>query len=151
MKTKVIYGVRQYQPQEDYNGEPVYCYDKEETAIECARILNKTYGDNCIFNMKGDFEECLSEDNCHYYTVETFIIDDDETLPDRLQYYSFFVIKVGGLFYVGNNDVKVRNIDEAKKFNTWDEARSMIKVLESLDIYEGVGPLYIKGILKYKL
>ena len=139
------YAVRQYQPQENYNGETVYCYEKEETAIECARILNKTYGDNCIFNMEGDFEECLNEDNCHYYTVETFRIDNDETMPDKLQYYEFFVIKVGW-FYVGDNDMKVNGINNAKKFNTWDEARSMIKVLESLDVYEGVGPMYIKGI-----
>lgn len=150
MKEKqTVYMVKQYQPTQGYTGDTIYIFSKEETAIECARILNKTYGDNCIFNMEGDFEECLNEDNCHYYTVETFIVDNDETLPDILQYYDFFVIKVGW-FYVGDNDMKVQSIDEAKKFNTWDEARSMIKVLESLDIYEGVGPRYIKGIIKYK-
>ena len=141
------YAVRQYQPQEGYNGETVYCYEKEETAIECARILNKTYGDNCIFSMEGDFEECLSEDKCHYYTVETFMIDSDETMPDEFKYYNYFVIKVGWNF-VGEDDMIVSGINNAKKFNTWDEARSMIKVLESLSVYEHAGPLYVKGVLE---
>jgi hypothetical protein len=35
------------------------------------------------------------------------------------------------------------------KFNTWDEARSMLKVLESLDIAKEKGPLYIQGVDKY--
>ena len=141
-----IYVVKQYQPAEGYNGDMVYAYSKEETAIECARILNKTYGDNCIFSMEGDHEETLNEDNCHFYIVEALVVTE-QPLPDDSKYYDYFVIKVGW-FYVGDNDVKVQNIDEAKKFNTWDDARSMIKVLESLDIYEGVGPMYIKGVNK---
>ena len=139
---KAVHVVKQYQPTEGYNGDIVYAYSKEADAIEAARILNKTYGDNCIFSMEGDYEETLNEDNCHFYTVEAAVVD--EPLPDDSKYYDYFVIKCGW-FYVGDNDMKVQSVDEAKKFNTWDEARGMVKVLESLDIYEGVGPVYIKG------
>ena len=142
---KVCYAVKQYQPQEGYNGEIVYCYENEETATKAARILNKTYGDNCIFDINGDYVESLNEDNCHFYIVEAAVVN--EPLPDEFKYYNYFVIKVGWNF-VGEDDMIVAGINNAKKFNTWDEARSMIKVLESLSVYEHAGPLYVKGVLE---
>jgi len=142
---KKIHVVKQYQPTEGYNGDIICAYSKEADAIEAARILNKTYGDNCTFNMDGDYEETLNEDNCHFYIVETAFVD--EPLPDDSRYYDYFIIKCGWV-YVGENGI-TEDKDKAKKFSTWDEARSMIKVLNSLDIYKDKGPLYIKGILEY--
>ena len=48
----------------------------------------------------------------------------------------------------GKNDTIVEKAKDAMKFNSWDEARSMIKVLESLGIYEGL-PLYVQGMQLY--
>lgn len=144
-----IFLVKQYQPTSDYHGEPIYCYTKEEHAIQAARNLNKTYGDNCIFSMEGDYVESLNEDNCHFYIVDTLVINDSKpketVIPEQEQYYDCYVIKAGW-FYVGDNDTKVSDIENAKKFETWDEARCMLKVLDSLDIYD-CGPLYIKGLV----
>lgn len=137
-----IYVVKQYQPTEGYNGDIIYAYSKEETAIEAARILNKTYGDNCIFSMEGDYEETLNEDNCHFYIVEPVVVKE-QPLPDDSKYYDYFVIKCGW-FYVGEEGI-TQDKDKVQKFNTWDEARSMLKVFQSLDIYKDEGPLYIKG------
>ena len=145
MKNQTVYVVQQYQPQEGYNGEIIYTYTNEEDANQAARNLNKTYGKNCIFNMKGDYEQSLDEEDCHFYLVEACIIDDH--IPEQEKYYNYFVIKVGWNF-VGEDDMIVAGINNAKKFNTWDEARSMIKVLESLSVYEHAGPLYIKGVLE---
>lgn len=145
-KNICIYVVKQYQPQEGYNGEIIYTYTNEEDATQAARNLNKTYGNKCIFNMDGDYEESLDEDNCHFYTVEACIVDN--CIPEQEKYYNYFVIKVGWDF-IGENDTIVEHIDKAMKFNTWDEARSMIKVLESLSITEEKGPLYIQGVDKY--
>ena len=144
-KNTCVYVVKQFQPQEGYNGDIIYTYTNEEDAIQAARNLNKTDGNRCIFNMDGDYEQSLDEENCHFYLVEACVIDD--YIPEQEKYYNYFVIKAGWDF-IGENDTIVEHIDKAMKFNTWDEARSMIKVLESLDIYEGVGPMYIKGVNK---
>lgn len=141
-KKQTVYMVKQYQPTQGYNGDTIYIFSKEEEAVNVARDLNKTYGDNCIFNMDGDYEETLNEENCHFYLVEPAIVDTEYLTEGK--YYDFFVIKVGWA-YVGEDDTRVDSMDRAKKFDTWDEARSFIKVLESLDIYEHSGPLYIKG------
>ena len=145
MKRQTIYMVKQYQPTEGYNGDTIYVFSKEEEAVKIARDLNKTYGDNATFTLEGDYEESLNEENCHFYTVEPAQVDMAYATEGK--YYDHFVIKVGW-FYVGDKDTIVNSIDEAKKFDTWDEARSMIKVLESLGIYEDKGPLYIKGVLE---
>ena len=149
MKTKVMYGVYQYQPNSDYDGELFYRYDTEEDAIKAARNLNKTYGDNCIFSMEGDYEETVNDNEYHYYTVEPLSACENtkvDKIPEQDEYFDHFIIQVDWSSYVGKDDTMVENIDDAKTFNTWDEARSLIKVLESLDIYENEGPLYIKGI-----
>ena len=145
-KNTCVYVVKQFQPQEGYNGEIIYTYTNEEDAVQAARNLNKTYGKNCIFNMDGDYEQSLDEENCHFYLVEACVIDD--YIPEQEKYYNYFVIKAGWDF-IGENDTIVEHIDKAMKFNTWDEARSMIKVLESLNIAEEKGPLYIQGVDKY--
>jgi hypothetical protein len=141
-KNTCVYVVKQFQPQENYNGDIIYTYTKEEDAVKAARNLNKTYGDNCIFDMNGDYEETLNEENCHFYLVEACVVDT--YIPEEEKYYEFFVIKAGWNF-VGENDTIVEDVDKAMKFNTWDEARSMIKVLESLDVCDRL-PLYVKGI-----
>src|SRR5574344_267942 len=141
-KNTCIYVVKQYQPQAGYNGEIVYTYINEEDAIQAARNLNKTCGKNCIFNMDGDYEQNLNEKNCHFYLVEACVIDDH--IPEQEKHYDYFMIKAGCNF-IGKNDTIVEKAKDAMKFNTWDEARSMIKVLESLDICEGL-PLYVQGM-----
>ena len=140
-KNTCVYVVKQYQPQEDYNGEIIYIYTNEEDAIQAARNLNKTYGENCIFDMDGDHEQTLNED-CHFYLVEACIIDDH--IPEQEKYYDYFVVKAGRNF-IGENDTIVEKAKDAMKFNSWDEARSMIKVFQSLDICEGL-PLYVQGM-----
>lgn len=145
-KNTCIYVVKQYQPQEGYNGEIIYTYTNEEDANQAARNLNKTYGNKCIFNMDGDYEESLDEENCHFYLVEACVIDDH--IPEQEKYYDYFVVKVGWNF-IGENDTIVEKAKDAMKFNTWDEARSMIKVFESLDITKEKGPLYIQGMQTY--
>ena len=141
-KNTCVYVVKQFQPQAGYSGDIIYTYTKEEDAVEASRNLNKTYGDNCIFDMNGDYEETLNEENCHFYLVEACIVDT--YIPEEEKYYEFFVIKAGWNF-VGENDTIVEDVDKAMKFNTWDEARSMIKVLESMKVCEGL-PLYVKGM-----
>ena len=140
-----IYVVKQYQPREGYTGDIIYTYTDEEDATRAARNLNKTYGDKCIFTIDGDYEESLDEDNCHFYIVEACAIDN--YVPKQEKYYDYFVVKAGWNF-IGENDTIVEKAENAMKFNSWDEARSMIKVFESLDICEGVGPMYIKGVNK---
>ena len=54
------------------------------------------------------------------------------------------MVKAGRNF-IGKNDTIVEKAKDAMKFNSWDEARSMIKVLESLGICEGL-PLYVQGM-----
>lgn len=141
-KNACVYVVKQYQPQAGYNGEIVYTYTNEEDAIQAARNLNKTCGKNCIFNMDGDYEQSLNEKNCHFYLVEACTIDDH--IPEQEKYYDYFVVKAGWNF-IGKNDTIVEKAKDAMKFNSWDEARSMIKVLESLGIYKGL-PLYVQGM-----
>jgi hypothetical protein len=141
-----VYLVKQFQPQEGYNGDVVYTYTNEEDANQAARNLNKTYGSNCLFSIDGDYEVSLDEENCHFYLVEPCVIDT--SIPREEKYYEYFVIKVGWNF-IGENDTIVEHLDKAMKFNTWDEARSMIKVLESLGIAKEKGPLYIQGVDKY--
>ena len=142
-KNTCVYVVKQYyQPQEDYNGKIIYTYTNEEDAIQAARNLNKTYGKNCIFNMDGDYEQTLNEEDCHFYLVGACAIDDHIPAPEK--YYDYFVVKAGWNF-IGENDTIVEKAKDAMKFNSWDEARSMIKVLESLDICEGL-PLYVQGM-----
>lgn len=145
-KKQTVYMVKQYQPTQGYNGDTIYIFSKEEEAIDVARDLNKTYGNKCIFNMDGDYEESLDEENCHFYLVEPAIVDMQYATEGK--YYNYFVIKAGW-FFIGENDTVVEHIDKAMKFNTWDEARSMIKVLESLNIVEEKGPLYIQGVDNY--
>ena len=70
MKNQIVYMVKQYQPTEGYNGDTIYVFSKEEEAVKIARDLNKTYGDNAIFSLDGDYEESLNEENCHFYIVE---------------------------------------------------------------------------------
>ena len=144
-KNACVYVVKQYQPQAGYNGEIVYTYTNEEDAIQAARNLNKTCGKNCIFNMDGDYEQSLNEQNCHFYLVEACIIDDH--IPEQEKYYDCFVVKAGWNF-IGKNDAIVEKAKDAMKFNSRDEARSMIKVLESLGICEGL-PLYVQGMQLY--
>lgn len=141
-KNACVYVVKQYQPQAGYNGEIVYTYTNEEDAIQAARNLNKTCGKNCIFNMDGDYEQTLNEKNCHFYLVEACVIDDH--IPEQEKYYDYFMVKAGRNF-IGKNDAIVEKAKDAMKFNSWDEARSMIKVLESLGICEGL-PLYVQGM-----
>lgn len=141
-KNICIYVVKQYQPQEGYNGEIIYTYTNEEDANQAARNLNKTYGNKCIFNMDGDYEETLDEETCHFYLVEACVIDN--YIPEQEKYYNYFVVRAGWNF-IGKNDTIVEKTAQAMKFNTWDEARSMIKVFKSLDICEGL-PLYVQGI-----
>ena len=144
-KNTYIYVVKQYQPQEGYNGKIIYTYTNEEDAIQAARNLNKTYGKNCIFNMDGDYEQTLNEENCHFYLVEACVIED--YIPEQEKYYDYFMVKAGWNF-IGENDTIVEKAKDAMKFNSWDEARSMIKVLESLGICEGL-PLYVQGMQLY--
>lgn len=145
-KNTCVYVVKQYyQPQEDYNGKIIYTYTNEEDAIQAARNLNKTYGKNCIFNMDGDYEQTLNEEDCHFYLVGACVIDDHIPAPEK--YYDYFMVKAGWNF-IGENDTMVEKAKDAMKFNSWDEARSMIKVLESLGICEGL-PLYVQGMQLY--
>lgn len=144
-KNTCIYVVKQYQPREGYNGDIIYTYNNEEDATQAARNLNKTYGDKCIFSMDGDYEESLDEENCHFYIVEACAIDSH--IPEQEKYYDYFIVKAGWNF-IGENDTIVEKAKDAMKFNTWDEARSMIKVFKSLDICEGL-PLYVQGMQKY--
>jgi len=144
-KNTCIYVVKQYQPREGYNGEIIYTYNNEEDATQAARNLNKTYGDKCIFSMDGDYEESLDEENCHFYIVEACAIDDH--IPEQEKYYDYFIVKAGWNF-IGENDTIVEKAKDAMKFNSWDEARSMIKVFESLNICEGL-PLFIQGMQLY--
>lgn len=144
-KNTCVYVVKQFQPREGYNGEIIYTYNNEEDATQAARNLNKTYGDKCIFSMDGDYEESLDEENCHFYIVEACTIDSH--IPEQEKYYDYFVVKAGWNF-IGENDTIVEKAKDAMKFNSWDEARSMIKVFKSLDIYEGL-PLYVQGVQLY--
>lgn len=146
-KNRCVYVVKQYQPQEGYNGEIIYTYTNEEDATQAARNLNKTYGNKCIFTIDGDYEQTLDEENCHFYLVEVCAIDN--YIPKQEIYYEFFVVKAGWN-YIGENDTIVENVDKAMQFKSWDDARSMIKVLESLGITEENGPLYIQGINRNK-
>lgn len=141
-KKSKVYLVKQYQPQEGFNGDVVYTYLNEADAYTAARNLNKTYGSNCLFSIEGDYEQSLDEENCHFYLVEACVIDS--TIPREERYYEFFVVKAGWN-YIGENDTIVEDVNKAMKFNTWDEARSMIKVFESMKICEGL-PLYVKGV-----
>ena len=145
-KKQTVYMVKQYQPTQGYNGDTIYIFSNEEEAVDVARDLNKTYGNKCIFTMEGDYVESLDEENCHFYLVEPTIVDMKYVKEGK--YYNYFVIKAGWNF-IGKNDTIVEHIDKAMKFNTWDEARSMIKVLESLNIVEEKGPLYIQGVDNY--
>lgn len=144
-KNTCVYVVKQFQPQEGYNGEIIYHYTNKEDANQAARNLNKTYGNRCIFNMDGDYEKSLDEENCHFYLAEACAID--EHVPEQEKYYNYFVIKAGWDF-IGENDTIVEKAKDAMKFNSWDEARGMIKVFESLDICEGL-LLYVQGIQNY--
>ncbi len=141
-KNTCIYVVKQYQPQEGYNGEIIYTYTNEEDATQAARNLNKTYGSNSLFTVEGDYIQSLNEENCHFYLVEACIIDN--TVPKEEKYYEFFVVKAGWN-YIGENDTVVEDVDKAMKFSNWDDARMMIKVLESMKICEDL-PLYVKGM-----
>lgn len=54
------------------------------------------------------------------------------------------MVKAGRNF-IGKNDTIVEKAKDTMKFNSWDEARSMIKVLESLGICKGL-PLYVQSM-----
>ncbi len=68
-----VWVVCQYQESENYEGEPVHVFDKEEDAIRCARLFNKLWGstDSVDFSPEWDFHGFIG--NCdwyHYYTVQ---------------------------------------------------------------------------------
>ena len=92
-KNTCIYVVKQFQPQDGYNGEIIYTYTNEENANQAARNLNKTYGNKCIFTMEGDYVESLDEEDCHFYLVEACVVVN--YVPNQKKYYNYFVIKSG--------------------------------------------------------
>lgn len=144
-KTKYVYVVKQYQPEADYDGETIYVYTKEENAVQAARNLNKTYGKGCNFSIEGDFENYIDYYLSHYYTVESIIMDDH--IPELEKYYDEFVIETN-TGYVAKKDMYTNNIDNAMSFNTWDQARAMVEVLEKTDIYPN-DHLLVRGINNY--
>lgn len=143
-KTKYVYIVKRWQPDEDYLGIPIYIYTKEEDAIQAARNLNKTYGDNCIFSLDGDFELVLNEEYYHYYEVERCIFDNH--IPEQEKYYEYFVISVSGITYVAKDTtITTHNLMNAMQFDTWDQARAMIEVLEKANVYNNE-TLTVRGV-----
>lgn len=133
-----VWVVKQYQPDEGFNGEPVYIYTDEDTAIQCARNLNKTYSTGCTLTVDGDLDETLDENCYHYYDIEHMKLNEE--LPEVPNETCVIEVwdegKDYSTSYVGNNKMKVEDINEAKQFKNWDEAMKYLHTLEALDVYE---------------
>lgn len=134
-----VYVVKQYQPSEGYNGEPIYIYEDEESAKQCTRNLNKTYSTGCIISNEGDFENYISldDDSYHYYDYESMNIDkeipvvDDETCIIEIW-------KEDGSYpehWIGEKSI-VNKEEKARQFNNWDEAAKYKHTIEALDVYK---------------
>ena len=140
MANRYTYVVKQYQPSDGYNGDPIYVYTREEDAITAVRNLNKTYGVGCIFDEDGDLLEVLEEDYPHYYTYESILLNDH--IPQEEKICESYVIEIKSnigyirhVGFVGKDDMKTEDINNAKTFYTWDDAHAMITVLEKLGLY----------------
>lgn len=141
-KNKVMYAVRQHQAESEYDGELIYLYDNRNDAVEAARNLNITYGNNCVFSPEGDFMEAMDEpESSHWYEVEQMTVD--KHIP-VIQEYGSYAISVweynGGRFghwkgYVARADMMTERIDEAMVFDTWNEVMRTIKMFNNLDMY----------------
>lgn len=73
-RKEYVWVVRQTQPTDDYHQRTIAVYTDEESAVDIARRLNKTYGRGCKFDENWDFIEIdwanYDYDFCHYYDVE---------------------------------------------------------------------------------
>lgn len=71
-----VYQVVQHQYSEpEYDNQTIYIFDNVEAAEECARRLNLEYADGVILDEEGLFVEVGRDDCCHYYTVESMIVE----------------------------------------------------------------------------
>ena len=70
------YQVVQHQYSEpEFDNQTIYIFDNVEAAEECARRLNLEYADGVILDEEGLFVEVSRDDCCHYYTVESMIME----------------------------------------------------------------------------
>lgn len=139
-KNKAMYAVRQHQAESEYDGELIYIYDNRNDAVEAARNLNITYGNNCVFSPEGDFMEAMDEDeSSHWYEVEQMDIDKNIPVIEQYGKYAISVWEIG-MFnhwrgYVARADMMTEIIDQAMIFDDWNEVMRTIRMFNNLDMY----------------
>lgn len=79
---KLVWAVRQTQPDENLDEKTIAVFDNEEQARDLARQLNKEYGDGVITNEHGDFiaVDDWEYTGLHYYDVKSFKVNPDKRL-----------------------------------------------------------------------
>lgn len=140
----VVYLVRQYQPMEEYIHKTIYVFDDEQKAIEACRILNKTYGVGCRLSKYGDFIEVIDYDEAHYYSYEVMKLNE-EVVASFIKNDYKYVIEIyqeGSHSFRGEylsnikNELITNNINNAKVFNTWEEASELIDMIGRIGAYD---------------
>lgn len=133
----IIWLVEQYQPEENIEGQTVYIYTDEDTAIQCARNLNKTYSTGCTLTVEGDLDEIIA-DEPHYYEVNSMKLNEElpEVCDEKCIIEVWTEDSYSNTSYVGNNKMEVEDINEAKQFKNWDEAMKFLHTLKALDVYK---------------
>lgn len=79
---KLVWAVRQTQPDENLDEKTIAVFDNEEQARDLARRLNKEYGNGAIINEYGDLV-AVDDWECpdlHYYDVKSFKVNPDKRL-----------------------------------------------------------------------
>ena len=73
---KVVWLVKQTQPDEGYYETTIYVCSSFKRAQEYARTLNKEYGAHCVFDENWDFVEYDLKGEPHYYEIEEMAVDE---------------------------------------------------------------------------
>ena len=146
----IVYVVLQTQPAEDYFTKVIRIFNTPEKAELCTRNLNKSYGYGCKFNEHGDYEETLSDEDCHYYEWEVRRMDNEvdevEEDPNYPYVLECWTICSNGYSYtyestneyVSATGGKTKSIDKAKKFIKWEDAWKFAHTLEGIGAFKGI-------------
>ena len=138
-----VYQVVQHQYSEpEYDNQTIYIFDNIEAAEECARRLNLEYADGVILDEEGLFVEVSRDDCCHYYSVESMIVEStvsdadvyDPSVEKNNEHSDIFLI---ALYYEENmefvgfyaNPEPTKDKDKATYYNenTVEDIAAMIE------------------------
>ena len=143
-----VYQVVQHQYSEpEYDNQTIYIFDNIEAAEECARRLNLEYADGVILDDEGLFVEVENDDCCHYYTVESIIVEStvanvdvyDPSVEKNDEQSNIFLIALyyeDSMEFVGfyANPEPTKDKDKATYYNE-NTVESVASMIENDGIY----------------